>query len=164
MRRLRRQCACVSRMLVCLVLATGVAAAEKTIELETVLSSSRDHFPRVQSAVAGVLEKRGRLTEAMGAFDLALEQESVVWADGFYDGVSTDTKVTRRFGSANARIFGGYRVSNDDFPIYQQELVTNDGGEFNLGLVFSMWRDRATDSGRMAVENARLGVREAQIE
>jgi outer membrane protein TolC len=106
------------------------------ITLEHVLTSSREHFPRVQSAVAEVLAQRGRVTEALGAFDLALEQDSLIWADGYYDGLSTDSKLVK--------------------PI--------DGGEFNLGIVFSMWRDRATDARRVAVDNARLGVREARIE
>jgi outer membrane protein TolC len=134
------------------------------ITLEHVLTSSREHFPRVQSAVAEVLAQRGRVTEALGAFDLALEQDSLIWADGYYDGLSTDSKLVKPIGPANAKLFAGYRISNDDFPVYQQELVTNDGGEFNLGIVFSMWRDRATDARRVAVDNARLGVREARIE
>jgi outer membrane protein TolC len=129
-----------------------------------VLSSSREHFPRVQSAVAEILAQQGRVTEALGAFDLSLEQESLIWADGFYDGMSADSKLVKPVGPANAKLFAGYRVSNDDFPIYQQELVTNDGGEFNLGIIFSMWRDRATHARRVALSNARLGVREARIE
>ena len=134
------------------------------ITLEDVLTSSSEHFPRVQSAVAEILAQQGRVTEALGAFDLALEQDSLIWADGFYDGLSTNSKLVKPIGPANAKLFAGYRASNDDFPVYQQELVTNDGGEFNLGIVFSMWRDRATDARRVAVDNARLGVREARIE
>lgn len=147
-----------------LLVASAPARAATPVSLEDVLGSSRDHFPRVQSAVAEILAQQGRVTEALGAFDLALEQESLIWADGYYDGLSTDSKIVKPVGPANAKLFAGYRVSNDDFPIYQQELVTNDGGEFNLGVVFSLWRDRATDARRVALDNARLGVREAQIE
>lgn len=154
----------ISVRAIVLLVAASPAGAVTTISLEEVLASSREHFPRVQSAVAEILAQQGRVTEALGAFDLALEQESLIWADGYYDGVSTDSKLVKPVGPANAKLFAGYRVSNDDFPIYQQELVTNDGGEFNLGIVFSMWRDRATDARRVAIDNARLGVREARIE
>lgn len=162
---------CLGRLLLHATVCAGVllgaaspAVAVTPISLEAVLDSSREHFPRVQSAVAEILAQQGRVTEALGAFDLALEQESLIWADGYYDGLSADTKLVKPIGPANAKLFAGYRVSNDDFPIYQQELVTNDGGEFNLGIVFSMWRDRATDARRVALDNAHLGVREARIE
>ncbi len=140
------------------------AIAGEALTLEHVLSTSLEHFPRIQSAVEEKLLREGRLTRALGAFDLALEQESLVWADGFYDGMAVENRVVKRLPSANARVYSGYRISNDDFPIYQQELVTNDAGEFNLGVVFSLWRDRAIDEYRFAVSDAELGVREAEIE
>jgi len=146
---------------VCL-LASVVRADPLTIG--EVLESSAEHFPAIQSAVAETLIRRGKTVSALGAFDLALEQESTFWASGFYDGMSVDNKLVKQLPDYAAKVFGGYRVTNDDFPIYQQELVTNDGGEFNLGVVFSLWRDRDIDARRFGVYSARLGERDAEID
>lgn len=134
------------------------------LTLEATLASSLEHFPRIQAAVQETLIRQGRVTAALGAFDLALEQDSLVWADGFYDGWSVDNRLVKPLAPANAKVFAGYRVTNDDFPVYQQELVTNDGGEFNLGVLFSLWRDREIDERRFGVAQAELGLREAEIE
>ncbi|MEM7469461.1 MAG: TolC family protein, partial [Pseudomonadota bacterium] len=134
------------------------------VELHQVLDSSLQHFPAIQSAVQEKLVKEGRLVTALGAFDLALEQDGKVWASGFFDGLSLDNKLVKPLPYANAKAFAGYRVTNDDFPIYQQELVTNDGGEFNVGVIFSLWRDRAIDDRRFKVSNAELDIEQAELE
>ncbi len=142
----------------------ALGAAAEPLTLARVLETSRDHFPSIQATVEEKLIRTGRITTALGAFDLALEQDGLIWADGFYDGAALDNRLTKRLPSSNAKIYAGYRVSNDDFPIYEQELVTNDGGEFSLGVVFSLWRDRAIDAQRFAVSNAELSLREAEID
>ena len=147
---------------VLLAVSSGVSA--QSLDLATTLQSSETHFPKIQSAVEEQRIREGRVLNAEGAFDLALEQDGLVWADGFHDGASLDSRFVKRFPQAGARAFAGYRVTNDDFPVYQQELVTNSGGEFNVGVVFSLLRDRAIDSRRFTILNERLGVREAEID
>lgn len=135
-----------------------------TLTLAEVLASSERHFPAIQAAVSETLIRRGKTVTALGAFDLAMEQEGLGWTSGFYDGLSLDSKLVKRIPDYAAKISGGYRIANDDFPVYQDELVTNSGGEFNLGVVFSLWRDRDIDSRRFNVYSARLGERDAEIE
>lgn len=150
-------------LLIILLLVNGAAQGD-TVSLQDVLESAREHFPAIQSAVQEKLIREGKLTTALGAFDLALEQDGKVWASGFYDGLSVDNQLVKPLPWANAKAFAGYRVSNDDFPIYQQELVTNDGGEFNVGMVFSLWRDRAIDDRRFKITSARLSIEQAEID
>ncbi|MGE0484075.1 MAG: TolC family protein [Gammaproteobacteria bacterium] len=141
-----------------------VVLATDGLALGEVLTSSAGHFPAIQSAVAAKRAQEGRTLAAEGAFDLALEQDALVWADGYYDGMAVDNRLVKPLPFANAKAFAGYRLSNDDFPVYQQERVTNDGGEFNLGVVFSLWRDRVIDERRYALANARFEVREAELD
>ncbi|MGR8947506.1 MAG: TolC family protein [Gammaproteobacteria bacterium] len=147
-----------------LLLVAQIVAAEENLSLPVVLDSARTHFPAIQAAIQETLIREGRLQTALGAFDLALEQDGKVWSSGFYDGLSLDNKLVKPLPWANAKAFAGYRVSNDDFPIYQQELVTNDGGEFNIGVVFSLWRDRAIDDRRFKVSKAELDIEQAELE
>ncbi|MGR8921039.1 MAG: TolC family protein, partial [Gammaproteobacteria bacterium] len=152
------------RLAVVLALWTTSAAASATLSLGDTLASSREHFPRIQAAVQETLLSEGRVTTALGAFDLALEQDGLAWGSGFYEGRSLDSRLVKPVPFAGGKIYGGYRVTDEDFPVYQQELVTNSGGEFNLGVVFSLWRDREIDKRRFDLASARLGVREARID
>ena len=155
----------IKRALLFICFAMQAAVAEPdNLSLTEVLDSARQHFPAIQSAVQETLIQEGRLQTALGAFDLALEQDGKVWASGFYDGLSLDNKLVKPLPWSNAKAFAGYRVTNDDFPVYQQELVTNDGGEFNVGLVFSLWRDRAIDERRFKVSKAELDIEKARLE
>lgn len=139
-------------------------AEQLRVDLDSVLDSARDHFPAIQAAVQETLIQEGRLQTALGAFDLALEQDGKIWASGFYEGLSVDNKFVKPLPWANAKAFAGYRVTNDDFPVYQQELVTNEGGEFNVGVIFSLWRDRAIDDRRFKVSKAELDIERAELE
>ncbi|MEQ9062288.1 MAG: TolC family protein [Gammaproteobacteria bacterium] len=151
------------RLLIAGALLAGAAAARAELTLDAVLASSLEHFPAIQSAVQETLIREGRVTGALGAFDLALEQDAKL-RSGYYDGRTLDSRVVKPLPLANARAFAGYRLSNDDFPVYEDEYVTTDGGEFNLGVVLSLWRDRAIDSRRFELAAARLGVREAELD
>ena len=150
--------------LIVLLLMPNLVLGKDTPQLIDILNSAREHFPTIQAAVQERLIREGRLESALGAFDLALEQDGKVWASGFYDGLSLDNKLVKPLPWANAKAFAGYRVTNDDFPIYQQELVTNDGGEFNVGVIFSLWRDRAIDDRRFKVSKAELDIEQAELE
>lgn len=146
--------------LVCLW-AGGVHAE---LSVEQVLASSAAHFPQIQAAVEEKLIREGSVTRALGAFDLALKGDSLVWADGHYDGAAVSQRVVKPLAWLNGEMFAGYRIGSDDFPIYEQELVTNGGGEFNFGLAFSLWRDRAIDDRRFALAAARLDLAAAEFE
>lgn len=150
-------------LLVAVLLAGACGGVNAALTLDRVLQSSLDHFPAIQAAVQETLIREGRVTGALGAFDLALEQKAKV-RGGYYDGRSLDNRLVKPLPLANMQTFAGYRVSNDDFPIYEEEYVTNDGGEFNLGIVFSLWRDRNIDPRRFELAAARLGVREAELD
>lgn len=144
------------------VAAPGSAAPSLT--LDEVLMSSLEHFPRIQRAVEEKLAREGDLLKAQGAFDLALEQDSLLWGSGYYEGRSVESRLVKPIPDANAKLSAGYRVANDDFPIYQQERVTNDAGEVNFGVVFSLWRDRDIDPRRYELLRSRLAVTEADLD
>ncbi|MEQ8663747.1 MAG: TolC family protein [Gammaproteobacteria bacterium] len=144
-------------------LLSGTLTARAELSLDAVLTSSLEHFPAIQSAVQETLIREGRVTGALGAFDLALEQDAKL-RSGYYDGRTLDSRVVKPLPMANARAYAGDRLSNDDFPVYEDEYVTTDGGEFNLGVVLSLWRDRAIDPRRFELAAARLGVREAELD
>ncbi len=155
------------------VLGTTGAAAQAPLEdpvfqgtltLERVLESSIRHHPQILRALADARAQRGRALAARGAFDLSFEQSYYGRLSGFYDGWNVNSQVTKELPYLNGRIFGGYRVGDGEFPIYEDELNVLDGGELKFGLGLSLLRYRGLDPDRLEAANETLGVEQADIE
>jgi outer membrane protein TolC len=142
----------------------GEACVAEALALDDVLSASRTHYPKILESVEKLRASEGKLLQSRGAFDLELKQDSLLRGDGFYDGRSVDTKVVKPLPDFGAEVSAGYRVSLGDFPIYEDQFRTNDRGEFNIGLVFSLLRDRDIDERRFKVAQSELDVATAELE
>ena len=112
--------------------------------------------PKIQEALQKQEEADAKLQTALGGFDATVEQEGKLRTSGYYDGNTIDSQVVKPLPFANAKLYGGYRYSDGDFPIYENRSFTNDGGEARLGVVFSLLRDRAIDKRRFALQDATL--------
>lgn len=146
-------------LFVCVMLAQPAYA----LTLHEVLESSHRHAPQIGKAEAALEEKDARVQEAQGAFDWELNS-SVSQRMGVYDGNYIDTQVTRRFSDSNARIYGGYRVSSGELPIYEDYYNTSTGGELNIGIAFALLRDRIIDEERFQFRDAVLAEKQQQAE
>lgn len=131
---------------------------------EDVLSSSIDHFPKILESLAARRAARGDALAARGAFDLVFEAEGFGYATGFYDSSFAGGTLSQRVAPLGARVFGGYRLSDGDFPIYEDEYFTNQGGEAKIGVLFSLLRDRAIDKERFAIVDSQLAAEQADLE
>ena len=131
---------------------------------EDVAASAARHYPEVVAALAGRDAAAGALLSARGAFDTVFSVETYSRVTGFYDGQFVETKVERAFGPGGAKAFGAYRLSDGDFPTYEDELFTNQSGELKVGVLFSLLRDRLIDSRRFGITDARLAARQADLE
>ena len=95
---------------------------------------------------------------------MVFSNASYAWADGFYNGRNFDSEARRRIRPLGATVYGKYRISRGDFPIYEDESFTNTGGQAKVGVVLSLLRDRAFDEARFRERDADLAVRAAQLE
>ena len=88
------------------VVASNAAAVNaEPLTLETVLDASLEHYPAIQAAIQKRYRREADLTRAMGAFDLTLDQNALIWADGFYDGKSLDSKIVKPLQSSNCLLY-----------------------------------------------------------
>lgn len=142
----------------------GAAATAQPLTPDALLASSAASAPAILEAMARSRAADGEALAARGAFDLVFSGSSTSYVGGFYDGVISDVGAARRFAGLGARAYGGYRVSRGDFPIYEDENFTNEGGEARIGVVFSLLRDRAIDDARYTARDARLAADAARIE
>ena len=143
-------------------LTTGFAAPRvldtEKLDLEDVLESTAEHFPQLLAARANVRESEGEALSALGAFDLNVGGEFHSNLTGFYGGTSFGSEFSQFLGDYNARVFGSYRMSRGDFPVYEDIRFTNQGGEAKIGVILSLLQDRDIDERRFALLGGRLGI------
>jgi len=151
-------------MLLALLLAAPVDAAAPPLTLDEVLRSSARHSPAIIDAMAKERAASGRQLSAQGAFDLVFDAEAQARPFGYYDGAAVETKVTRPFTDNGGGLYGGYRISQGRFPIYEDRNYTNRLGEVKLGALFALMRDRATDERRTALGLAAGDIAIARLE
>lgn len=138
--------------------------ADDILEMEDVLRSSFQHFPQIVAAEEGINASAGRVLASEGAFDLQLEQKTQTRAAGYYDGTVIDSKVVKPLPDFNTRLYGGYRIADGAFPVYEDEYQTNGGGEFKVGAIFSLLKDRDIDERRHALRDSRLALSQSELE
>ncbi len=141
-----------------------VAAAQEFLKPEDVLASSAAHFPEILEGLANRRAVVSGALEARGAFDLVFESEGKQYASGFYNGREVGARLRQEIAPLGASIYGGYRVSDGTFPIYEDARFTNAGGELKVGVVFSLLRDRDIDERRFRVADAALALEQADLE
>ncbi len=124
------------------------------LSLDDVLTSSNAHYPKIKSALAKQDEAAARSQEARGAFDLRLDGDAKLRGSGFYDGDYAAGRLVKPFAPFNGEVYTGYRNGQNDFPIYDEELRTRNGGEVNVGVIFSLLRNREIDDRRFKLQDA----------
>lgn len=141
-------------------------AALKTGPLtpEEVLRSSALTFPQVLEAFEREAAARADQLGADGAFDLMLKGEYYDRLTGYYSGGYGKVEARQPLRPYGAEVFGSYRVSDGDFPTYENYNYTNNLGEVKIGALFSLLRNRDIDSRRFAIEDTRLAASQARLD
>lgn len=146
------------------MLTSGTALAAEPLTLKEVLASSAQHSPQIVEALIRVRQADARLTSARGAFDIVFDADSQVRPLGQDDGSYVEGRVTRPLETNGGGLYGGYRLSRGDLPIYEDRYFTNEAGDLILGGYFSLLRDRYIDSRRAQVAIAQRDIDIADFE
>lgn len=132
---------------------------------EDVLESSARRFPDILASLEREAIARGAELSAMGAFDLVLNAEAFSFVTGFYSGTRVvEAGAKRRLRNAGAEIYGSYRISDGDLPVYEDANFTNTLGELKIGGLYSLMRNSTIDADRFGVEDTRLATRQASLD
>lgn len=123
-------------------------AVGTTLSLAEVLRSSARTQPQIIEALTRVRQAEGRALTAEGAFDTVFDVEGYSRALGYYDGTVVEGRATRPFTENGGYTYGSYRVSRGTFPVYEDEQFTNRLGEFKVGALYALMRDRLIDERR----------------
>lgn len=131
---------------------------------EEVLRSSALTFPSILESFERAAAARSDQLAADGAFDLILEGEAYDRVTGTFSGGYAEVGARQPIAPLGGEIYGTYRLSDGTFPIYENIFNTNQLGEFKIGGLLSLLRDRRIDSRRFNVEDTRLASDQARLD
>jgi len=144
--------------------ANSVPVAVPPLTADQVLESAAQHFPEILQLLAAQRGAAGKVLEAEGAFDLVFSADGFSRVGGFYDGSTVKGLAKQRLRPLGTQLYGGYKLSNGDFPIYEDINFTNTGGTAQVGALFSLLRDRTIDQQRFQEFDAQLGLQRANLD
>ncbi|WP_245656186.1 TolC family protein [Novosphingobium naphthalenivorans] len=130
------------------------------LTLDEVLRSSARSAPEIVAALARVRQAEGRALSAQGAFDTVFSVDARSRLAGYYDGSEITGKAERPFTGNGGYLYGQYRNSRGDFPLYEDKAYTDRLGEVKIGALYTLLRDRMIDARR---SNARLAGTDIDI-
>lgn len=134
--------------MLCPSMALAQGTAPTPLTLEDVLRSSARSAPQIIEALARVRQAEGRSLTAEGAFDTVFDIDGQTRLTSFYDGTEVEGRATRPFTNNGGYVYGSYQVSRGRFPIYEDQNYTNQLGQFKVGGLYSLLRDRVIDERR----------------
>ncbi|MEM9533154.1 MAG: TolC family protein [Pseudomonadota bacterium] len=147
-----------------LVLGHAPGFAQEPLTLEELLDASADSVPVILEARSRVAQREAQLNASQGAFDRQFSTVSRSRAAGFYGLSFIDSRLAQPLRHLGGEVYAGYRISDGDFPVYEDEYVTLGAGEFNFGATLPLLRNREIDRRRMAVRDNVLNLEMAQLD
>jgi outer membrane protein TolC len=127
------------------------------LELDQVVRATLDFHPSLHGEIQERLAADAELLSARGAFDPSIKGESLAYASGGYDGNYGGAYVEQPLEFYGTRLFGGYRVGDGSFPIYDNYYETNSRGEAQLGVEVPLLRDGPIDRRRANIGRSESG-------
>ena len=128
------------------------------LTLSEVLESVLLHYPLLQAVERERSVAAGRLTSAEGAFDTNVTAAGTSLAPGTYENYRSDLGMSRLLPYGGLSVFGGFRTGYGEFPTYNLQQLTADGGEWRGGVTAPLAKNRDIDRPRASRAQARLDV------
>jgi outer membrane protein TolC len=141
-----------------------IALREGTLMPEEVLRSSALTFPAILEAFEREAAARGDQLSADGAFDLMLRGEVFDRVTGNFNGSFASAEARQGLRPFGAEVFASYRLSTGSFPTSESSFRTTDLGQFRIGAIFSLLRNRRIDQRRFALDDTRLASEQANVD
>ncbi len=121
------------------------------LKLNDVLSSVNRCYPQIKIARLETHIREGEYIQALGQFDPTVKINATTQPAVGYINQYGDAELQIPTFYNGLKVIGGYRKGNGDWPSYNQNYLTNSGGEYRLGISLPLLRDRLIDKERFAV-------------
>ena len=152
----------IASLVIAPLLAWGSWTHAASPTAQELVAAIQRHHPEYLATLARTEQVAGERLEAEAAFDVRLVQDTYARSSGYYDGSYAEQRVIQPIQSMNAEVFGSYRISDGEFPVYEAEYQTLDMGEASLGVRLSLLQNRETDKRRLTQVMAAWRFMEAE--
>ncbi len=152
------------RMLLSFFIAVFSPLASMAITEAEVVSSAINHFPKVIESLQKQTEIENTVRESRGAFDASLKGKLDTRTEGYYNGDSYKVLAEKPIPYLNSRVYGGYRQSFGEFPVYEGKAETLDGGETFAGFSLSLLRNALIDKERYQLRKQKQNLYQSKID
>ncbi|MGK0480906.1 MAG: outer membrane protein TolC [Planctomycetota bacterium] len=137
-------------------------AAGIELTFDEVLLSVEQQFPLILAALQEVDLANARFLAAEGGFDLRFKGGGSLAPEGYYRGETAKAMIEQPTTAWGATVFGGYKRGTGDFPSYEGDVESLEGGEVSAGLRLPLLKGRTIDGRRLDLWKARVGQAQAQ--
>ena len=138
-----------------LVAETSAAINPRALQLQTVLSSTLNYYPEIESVLQESAIAQAELLQAQGGFDTKLKASSENTPVGFYETYRSNFGIEQPTFNGGS-VFAGYRFGRGDIEPWYLERNTNELGELKLGANWALLRGKQIDARRVAIWQANL--------
>ena len=141
----------------------SLARITGTLTLDEVLRSAIESHPQVAQALARVDIAEGRSLEADGGFDPKAKLGVKGLPVGEYTKGQMEAFIVQESPLWGARFHAGWRRGFGNFPVYDGDLETLNGGEFRAGVDLPLWRGGPIDRRRADIAQADAGIEQSRV-
>ncbi len=127
-----------------------------TLELRDVLLSVERHYPLLRAIEQERVIAEGGLLEAFGAFDTQVQSLSNNQPGSTNPDYRTDIGISRFTPNSGILYSAGYRYGWGKYPAYEGNLRTGDAGEYRVGLIIPLLKNRIIDIRRARFRQAQI--------
>jgi len=146
-----------------IVLFSSKTVPGEVLRQNDVERSVRTSFPPLLAALQEIRQADGEALSAKGWFDTTLRGKADNNSLGYYENRAYDVSLEQPLSWGGANLFGGWRLGEGTFPIYDGKLDTRSLGESRVGARLPLLRDRAIDSRRAELGKTVLGQDSAKL-
>jgi outer membrane protein TolC len=137
-------------------------AQQAPLGLDELFAALDDRNPMIGGAKQEFAAAKGEALAADGAFDPKWKTKGEWDAVGYYRNIVVDTSIEQPTRFRGVTVFGGYRIGQGKFPLYDYKYFTNSYGEARAGIRVPLLRDSSIDKYRATVAKAQQGVTVAE--
>lgn len=146
-----------------LLLFSAGSTQAQVLQQSDIEASVKRSFPPLIAAFQEVAQADADVLAAKGKFDLKLKGHGENNALGYYENRVGDIVAEQPIKWGGVDLFGGWRIGQGSFPVYEGKYDTRSGGEYKVGARVPLIQDRSIDPRRADLQKARIGQQTAGL-
>lgn len=133
-------------------------ALTEVLTIDRLLLSLKDRFPLILALEQDIEVARGKQRQSLGEFDVEWKTKTRLVDPGYYHNRALESVIQKPTEYWGLNVYGGYRLGDGRFPVYEGKYETTNPGEVHAGFGLPLLRDREIDRRRASLQIAEMGI------